>query len=139
MAVFVEVEELIYDRFRAAAEPHATFMAKVEAMLDETVRLNRTEPTVAGFALSVSGDLARHPDLAEAVELAWVRRDSFFSEVVAAGIASGEVAAADRDVVLDMLTTMVGGLIVVGTGVPSALSRSVKGFKRLLAGTLIKS
>lgn len=139
LAVFEEVEELIDKRFRAAAAPHTTFVAKVEAVLDEAVRLNKTYPTVAGFALSVSGDLARHPDLQEAFESAWNRRDSFFAEVVDVGIASGEVAAADRGVLLDMLTTMVGGLVVVGTGLPAAQTRAVKGFKRLLAGTLLKS
>ena len=139
MAVFEEVEELIFNRFREAAEPHATFGSKVEAMLDETVRLSKAEPTVAGFVLSVTGDMARHPDLQEAVESTWVRRDSFFAEVVEAGIASGEVAAADREVVFDTLTTVVGGLMLVATGIPAAQSRAVKGFKRLLAGTLINS
>jgi AcrR family transcriptional regulator len=139
LAVFEEVEEVIYDRFRAAADPHDTFVAKVEAVLDETGRLSTTDPTLAGFALSVTGDLARHPDLQEAVESAWARRDSIFAEIVAAGVATGEVAAADRRVVLDLLVTMVGGLIAVGAGLPAAQSRAVKGYKRLLAGTLMKS
>lgn len=139
LAVFHEVEEHIYERFRAAAEPHATFVAKVEAVLDEVVRLTVTDPTVAGFALSVTSDLARHPDLQEAIELSFARRDSFFTELVEAGIATGEVAAADRRVLLDMLVTMVGGLVVIGTGLPASQTRAVKGFKRLLAGTLVRS
>src|SRR5919109_2442657 len=70
LAVFEGVEEFMYDRFRTAAEPHPTFVAKVEAVLDEAARLGKTEPTVAGFALSIAGDLARHADLQEAVETA---------------------------------------------------------------------
>lgn len=139
LAVFEEVEELMYDRFRAAAASQSSFVAKVEAVLDETVRLHKTDPTLTGFALSVTGDLARQADLQEAIESAWLRRDSFFAEVVDAGIASGEVAAADRGVLLDLLTTMVGGLLVVGSGLPSHQSRAVKGIKRLLAGTLLKT
>src|SRR5581483_2332385 len=53
------------------------------------------------------------------------------------GIAGGEVAAADRAVVLDMLVTMVAGLLLIGVGVPTAQARAVKGFKRLLTGTLM--
>jgi AcrR family transcriptional regulator len=139
LAVFDEVEELVFDRFRSAAARHSTFVAKLEAVLDEAVRLSRAEPAVAGFLLSVSGDLARHPDLREAVETAWARRDSFLGEIVDAGIATGELARSDRMMVLDMLMTMVGGLVVIGTGLPAVQNRAVKGLKRLLAGTLIVS
>src|SRR5437763_4490188 len=55
LAVFDEVEELVEERFRSAAKPQATFVAQVEAILDETVRLSATDPAVAGFALSVTG------------------------------------------------------------------------------------
>lgn len=139
LAVFDEVEELVFDRFRAAAAGESTFVAKVEAVLDEAVRLSKADPTVAGFLLSVSGDLARHPELREAVETAWARRDSFLGEIVDAGIATGELARADRTMVLDMLMTVVGGLVVVGTGLPAVQNRAVKGLKRLLEGTLIAS
>jgi AcrR family transcriptional regulator len=139
LAVFDEVEELVSNRFRAAADRQSTFVAKVEAVLDEAVRLSKTDPTAAGFVLSVTGDISRHPDLREAFESAWSRRDSLFAEIVDAGIATGELAAADRATALDMLVTVIGGLILVGTGLPAAQSRAVKGFKRLLAGTLIVS
>jgi AcrR family transcriptional regulator len=139
LAVFEEVEQFIYDRFRAATESHVTFAAKVDALLEETVRLSKADPTVAGFALSVTGDLPRHPDLMEGRESAWRRRDSFFAELVDVGIAGGEVAAADRHLMFDTLTTMVTGLIVVGAGVPATQTRAVKGLKRLLAGTLTMS
>jgi len=139
LAVFVEVEQMVDDRFRTVATSHSTFQAKVEAILDETVRLNTTDPAVAGFALSVTGDVARHPDLREAFTSAWARRDFFFGEVVDAGIVSGELAAADRNVVLDTMTTLITGLLVISNGIPAAQARAVEGAKRLLAGTLIVS
>jgi AcrR family transcriptional regulator len=139
LAVFAEVEQLVDERFRSVAKSHTTFTAKVEAILDETVRLNVTDPAVAGFALSVTGDVARHPDLREAFTSAWARRDFFFGEVVDAGIDSGELAAADRNVVLDTVTTLVTGLLVISNGIPAAQARAVEGAKRLLAGTLIVS
>jgi AcrR family transcriptional regulator len=139
LAVFAEVEQLVEERFRTVATPHSTFLSKVEAILDETVALNTTDPAVAGFALSVTGDVARHPDLREAFTSAWARRDFFFGEVVDAGIVSGEVAAADRNVILDTLTTLITGLLVISNGIPVAQARAVEGAKRLLAGTLIVS
>ncbi|MEW6475789.1 MAG: TetR/AcrR family transcriptional regulator [Actinomycetota bacterium] len=137
LAVFDEVEAMVFERLRAAAARQPTFVAKVEALLDSAVRLAKSDPTAVAFLVSVSGDLARHPDLREAVESAWARRDAFLAEVVNAGIASGELAPADRGMVLDLLMTMIGGLLVVGAGVPAAQARAVKAFKRLLAGTLI--
>src|SRR5262245_60648059 len=132
LAVFDEVETLVFDRFRTAMDSRTGFVEKFEAMLDEAVRLSTADPAVAGFILSVSGDLARHPDLREAVQSGWKRRDSIFAEVVDEAIANGEIAASDRRVVLDMLTTMIGGLLTAGAGIPAAQDRAVTGFKKLL-------
>jgi hypothetical protein len=107
-------------------------------MFDEAVRIHVDDSTLAGFLHSVTGDLARHPDLVEAVNTAWNRRDGFFAELVDAGIASGEVAAADRRMVLDTVGTVMAGLIVVSHGMPIVQSRAVDGLKRLLSGTLVK-
>lgn len=139
MAVFEEVEEMVFDRYRAAAKPHATLLTKLAAVLDETVQLGAEDPSVAGFALSVTSDVARHPDLRAAFQSAWVKRDSLFGEIVDAGIASGELERADRRVVLDTVTTLVTGLLVISNGIPAAQARAVDGAKRLLAGTLIVS
>jgi AcrR family transcriptional regulator len=139
MAVFDEVEQIVYDRFEAAAAPHERFVDKLEAMFDEAVKLRVDDPTLAGFLHSVTGDMARHPDLVEAVSTAWNRRDGFFAELVASGIASGEVAAADRKVVLDTVGTLMAGLIVVSHGMPVVQSRAVDGLKRLLSGALVKT
>ena len=137
LAVFDEVEGLVYDRFRAAAAPHARLVDKLEAILDEIVKIQRDDPTLAGFLQSVTGDLARHPDLQEAVQTAWDRRDGFFAELVDAGIASGEVVSADRKVVVDTVATVIAGLIVMSNGMPIGQKRAVDGLKRLLAGTLV--
>jgi AcrR family transcriptional regulator len=139
LAVFEEVEQLVFDRYHEAAGPHTTLLSKLEAVLDETVRLGSEDPSVPGFALSVTSDVARHPDLRSAFQSSWARRDSLFGEIVDAGIASGELERADRRVVLDTVTTLVTGLLVISNGIPAAQARAVEGAKRLLAGTLIMS
>jgi hypothetical protein len=112
-----------HERFRAAAAAHSTFVAKVDGLLDEAVRLSMADPTLA----------------LEAVEAARMRRDSWLVEVVDAGIASGEVPLVDREVMLDLLNTLVAGLIVIGTAVPAAQIGAAEGCKRLLAGRLVRS
>jgi len=134
LAVLEEVEEQFDASFRAVTAAEPTLFGKVEAILSETVRLTTDDPTMAGFALSVTIDVARHPDLREAFTSAWPRRDTFLGHVVDGAVASGEVAAADRKVVLDTLTTLITGLLVVGNGLPKAQARAVEGMKRLLAG-----
>ena len=132
-----EVEDLFFNRLRTSVEQFPTFVGKVEALLDEAVRLSRTNPAIAGLVLSMAGGSACHPDLGEALEAACLRRDAFFAEVIDAGIANCELVAADRQVVLDTLTSTLTGLLVLGTVIPGAQKRALQGFKRLLAGTLM--
>jgi AcrR family transcriptional regulator len=139
LAVFNEVEERFYESMRAAAASQASFVAKVEALFDEAVHMARTDPTMPAFSLTFIGDLTRHPDLVPTVQSALVRRDFFLSEVVDTGIATGEVAAADRQVVLEMLVTIGLGVMAMGGVIPAVQARAVEGLKRLLAGTLIAS
>jgi AcrR family transcriptional regulator len=139
LAVFAEAEELVLGHFQVAIEDQATFVDKVSAVLDETVRLSTADNALAGFIRSVTVDLARHPDLYGADESAWVRWVSFFAKIVDEGVANGEVACRDRALVLDTMTTFITGLFVITNGVPVAQTRAVKGFKRLLVGTLIRS
>jgi AcrR family transcriptional regulator len=139
LAVFNEAEELFYGSMRAAAASQTSFVAKVEALFDEAVHMARTDPTMPAFALAFIGDLTRHPDLVTTVRSALVRRDFFLSEVVDFGIATGEVAAADRQVVLEMLLTIGIGVMAMGGAVPAVQARAVEGLKRLLAGTLTAS
>ena len=106
LAVFAESEELVLEHYQAAIEGRSTLVDKVSAVLDETVRLSTTDRALAGFIRSVTVDLARHPDLHEAVESAWDRWGSFFAEIVDGGVATGEVAAHDRALVLEAMTTL---------------------------------
>ena len=139
LAVLEEVEILVDERFQAAAAGETTLIGKLEAVINEIARLSVEDPTVSGFALSVTSDVARHPDLNEAFAEARARRDMFFGRIVDDGIAAGEVAAADRRMLLETLTAIVTGLLVASVGLPSSQARVVKGMKRLLAGTLLVS
>jgi AcrR family transcriptional regulator len=140
LAVFAEVEDLMVERFEKAAAPHGRFVDKVEAILDEILRLSREEPTVTGFLQSMTADFGRHPELLDAIVPAFERRDEMFSGLVEAGIATGELVPEDRAIVLDTVTTILVGLIAMNLGqLPSVQQHAVDGYKRLLRGALVKT
>ena len=140
LAVFSEVEQLMIERFEKVTAPQARFIDKLEAILDEIVRLSQDEPTVTGFLQSMTADIGRHPELFEAIVPEFEQRDQLFAGLVEAGIASGELAEADREVVLDTVTTILVGLIAMNLGqLPSVQQHAVDGYKRLLRGALLKT
>ena len=139
LAVFAEAEELLIERFEKVAAPHRRFISKLDSILDEIVRLSREEPTLIGFLQTVTADIGRHADLLEAIAPAFEQRDELFAGLIEAGVASGEIAVADRDVVLDTVTSAVAGLVAVNRGIPLVLDRAVEGYKRLFRGALVKT
>jgi AcrR family transcriptional regulator len=140
LAVFDETSRLMLERFEKVASPRSRFIDKLDAILDEILRLSREEPTLTGFLQSVTSDIGRHPDLAEAVAPAWEQRDEVFAGLVEAGIASGEVAEADREIVVDTVTTVLAGLFAMNLGqMPAVQQHAVEGYKRLFRGSLVKT
>lgn len=131
LAVLGQVEQVVNERFQAAAADQTSVVARIEAALDETARLSVAEPMLARFLASVTADLPRHPDLQGRVGSIWGLRDSFFAAAIGAGVATGEVAAADRDLVLGILITAFWGLFLVGTTDLSSQAGAINGFKRL--------
>lgn len=138
VAVFRQVEESVYSRLRAAAESKPTFREKVGAIFDEVVRVNRSDPTLARFMQSVMADVSRHVDLQELFQNTWPRRDEFFRELVDLGAANGELAARDRRMIVETITTMMVGLVGISDLVPGAQARAVEGYKRLISGMLLQ-
>ena len=138
VAVFRQVEEAVVTRLRAAAAAKATFREKMGAILDEIVRLNRADSTMARFMQSVMADVSRHADLLELFKNTWPRRDEFLLEIVDLGVATGELAARDRRMIVETITTMMVGIVGVSDLVPGAQARAVEGYKRLMDGLLLQ-
>ncbi|HYH51229.1 MAG TPA: TetR/AcrR family transcriptional regulator [Acidimicrobiia bacterium] len=138
-AVFEEVERMLFERFEKVTASRSRFINKLEAILDEILRLSREEPTLTGFLQSATADVGRHADLFQLVQPALNRRDEMFAELVDAGVSTGELAAADRETVLDTVTTVLVGLFAMNIGPPPIQERAVDGYKRLFRGTLVNS
>ena len=97
LAVFDEVERVVFERFRTATASQERFSAKMAAVLDETARSSETDPAVAGFLVSANSDLARHPDLLAAADTGRARWSSLLGEIVDPGVATGVVGPADGE------------------------------------------
>ncbi len=138
VAVFRQVEESVYSRLRVSAAAKTTFREKTEAIFDEVVRLNRSDSTMARFMQSVLADVSRHADLQELIQNTWPRRDEFFRELVDLGVANGELAARDRRMIVETITTMMVGLVGISDLVPGAQARAVEGYKRLINGMFLQ-
>ena len=78
------VQAVVYARFIAATDAAGpTFCDKIVAVLDTAVELNREDPSLAAFLVTVRTDIPRHAELQEEVRLRPVIRRRFFSGLVA--------------------------------------------------------
>lgn len=140
-AVYVAVQERVYQRFEAALDAldanstsPPTFSAAVDAILDVVVEMNIEDDSLARFLLTARSEASRDriPEPANAVG----HRRRFFTDLVDEGIARGEIAPHDRDTVLDVITAMMSGLVSISSN-STTHRRAVEGYKLLLAGALI--
>jgi AcrR family transcriptional regulator len=138
--VFEDAQTTIYDRFTAAVDGVEGCIPKLHAVLDGAMALERGDPSLADFIVSVSTEARRHPELADL----YVRQDqhqrAFFLPIVEEGVRSGEfgpgVKAAD---VLEMLLAVLGGMARYAA-VTHNVDRhraAVLSFQRLLDGVLL--
>lgn len=139
IATHAEVQELVYRRFEeAAADADGSFVAGITAVLDEALTLNREDPSLASFLVSVRTDIDRHDELRTDPNLLPSRRLSFFGDLVDDGIRNGEISAADRQVVLDVVVAVLTGLVSASSDNPDTHARAVDGIKRLVSGELLR-
>lgn len=138
-AVHQAVQKVVYSRFAAAMETApATFTARLDAVLDEAVALNREDPSLAQFLVAARTDADRHLELQDG-SLAATARNAFFGDLVDDAIAAGEIDAADRQTVLDVISAVMMGLVSASSNDSATHVRTVEGIKRLLTGTLLSA
>jgi AcrR family transcriptional regulator len=139
VAVHDDVQERVYDRFSAAVLEATTFRDQINAVLDVSHELNKEDPSLAQFLGSVRVDMRRNPELEEALREAAVARQGFFDAIVARGVETGEIAAADRARVSALVLTLLVGLTDGVSGSVTTQMMAIDAIKSLLDGTLIRS
>ncbi len=106
-----EVHQYVYRRFALALEDQETMVGKLEMMLETAHELHRDDPTLARFLASYRIDSQRVPELRDGPQArGWPIRDQFVADLVAAGIASGEVGKKSGPLIDGLMKTLTVGL-----------------------------
>jgi AcrR family transcriptional regulator len=140
LAVYDEVQDLVYGRFEKAVLTHRRFADRLDAVLDESVELNRHEPSLAAFVVGVPTEAARHPDLAERLAPLQARARAFFRDMVDEALAAGEIeSGVTAEAVNDVINALLAGLARQANlvGDPARHARATEVVKRLVDGRLL--
>ncbi len=139
VAVYAEVQVMIFDIFEKSIVGIDGFSERVAAALDEAVLINRRDPSIAGFVVGVPDERARHERLGERLAPLQNRGRTFFGALVEEAVARGELAAdVDSQAVSDMLTAITSGLARFSTQVGTDRHyAAADALKRIFDGTLV--
>ncbi|MGI9596370.1 MAG: TetR/AcrR family transcriptional regulator [Acidimicrobiales bacterium] len=139
VAVYEEATQRVYDRLEKAIVGRETFVARLEATLEESHQLNREDPTLALFLGTSRVDAARDPVLAEALrKVETTLRIDFFVDMIDLGVSTGEIKPKDRPLVTALVRTITVGLTDAVSHNLEAQRHAIDAINRLLAGTLIE-
>ena len=144
-SVLVAQQERVLDQIRGAANDVHGAIAKLRAVLAQTVQLNSDDPELARFVAIAPIEIDRHEEFQTALtDAAGLTRtgglNQFLLEIVADGQAAGELdSGVDPTAVVNMLLAAMSGLAQLAgfARKPRALADAVDAFIRLLAGTLV--
>jgi AcrR family transcriptional regulator len=141
LAVYEQVQAVVYGEFEKAAANHQTLVARFSAVLDRAVELNQEDPSIGGFVVGVGIEAQRHPEIRQ---LAIERRSvntGFVRRLASDAAARGELAPdVSTKALEDLLNAVVGGLTHFSyqTGDPVRHAGAVDALKRFMAGTLMR-
>jgi len=132
-----EMQRHVYGQFVEAVESSDTFLGQLEGVLEAAHRLNEEDPTLAMFVGTVRTDMRRFPEIADRLERSVVQRDAFFTSIVDAGIASGEVRPCDQAMVAEFIRVMLIGLTEGVSETTRQHRLAIDAIRALLRGELI--
>ena len=124
-------------RARREPEVEVGLGPRIAAMLDDIVRLNGVEPTVAWFPQTAVIDVVPRRCTPTGARRSPATARGEVEELLEDAIAAGELAAADQETVAITIRAMTEGLLLMGSFLPETQIRALEGLKRLLSGTLL--
>lgn len=137
-AAFEGVMDHIYGRFEEAVKDCESLLDAFSVMLDEAVRLNREDPTLAGFVVAGRTDGHRYPELAPLLEEP-VQRRNFYDGLLARAMARGELSPEDASLFIRLTRVITAGLTFAASDDIEYQAEAIEAVKRLLAGTFFRS
>jgi len=111
VAVYAQVWDHVGRHLGAALASGDTFEGQLTAVLTEARRLNLEDSSLARFLGAARIDIQRHDDLARVLLAEPPEARTLFETMVATGIATGELAARDRQRMLALLRALFVGLV----------------------------
>lgn len=135
--VDVDMQRTIHRRFQEALASAETFIGKFSALLEAAYQLGVDHPAAASFVGAVRTDMRRHPEVAERLAKYSAEREQFFVDVVDVGVATGEIAPADKPLVVAFVRAVLIGLTETGSEDPRQYRQAIDGVVKLLEGTLL--
>lgn len=132
---------LIESTYRQAAASQTGAVAKLCAMVESNVALNRDHPGLADFLAIAPLELKHHPELAALAGAAGLEVPDLFREVLRGGVKSGELPAdLPVDTVVHLVTAASYGLSWFHSLLPSAAEHEAvtRSFQTLLQGRLLR-
>jgi AcrR family transcriptional regulator len=138
-AVHRHVQGVLFEFYRRAFAEHPTCVAQLCAGMEASVTGKPEQPEVARFASIASVEIQRHGELGSILEADIVGIRQFFTRLIEAGRARGEIAPdMATEAVVDMIIASFFGLAWLRAQVGSAEEHAaaVRAFQRLLRGTV---
>jgi AcrR family transcriptional regulator len=141
VAVYAEVQQIVYGAFNEAILPRQGLLARFGATLDAAVELNREDPSIAAFVVGVASEAQRHPDLRDRLAPLRTMDKNFLARLARDAKENGELADdVDAQALEDLLNAVLSGLARFSnqTGDNARHAAAVDALKRFLAGTLMR-
>lgn len=115
-AVFEEVQEYIYAEIEKGIGSHSSLVDRFAAALDVSVRINRDDPSIAGFVVDVAYEVQHHPELTQFVEPQRQRSVNLVKRLCDDAYAIGEVREGiPQEALEDLLSVLLSGLLRFST------------------------
>ena len=111
-AVFKGVQDFIYAEFEKAIDSHTTLVERFSAVLDVAVRINRDDPSIAGFVVDVASEVQHNPELTAVTNLMRHRTSGFLRRLCDDAAANGELHPdVSQRSLEDLLNSLLAGLV----------------------------
>jgi len=115
-AVFEGVQDFIYSEFEYAINEHDTLVERFNSILDISVRINRDDPSIAGFVVDVASEVQRNPELRQVTSLLRHRTSGFLEKLCDDAEQNNEIRPGiSREALQDLLNALLAGLLRFST------------------------
>ena len=139
-AVYCDTIDHVYTEFEAAAARERELLAQYGAVLRRAQDLQTDDPSITGFIVAVAQETQRHPDLLARLAPQRGRHTRFFTGLVEAAAARGELQPdVDLRALADLLGSVLTGLarMAASAGDTARYSAAVDVLVRFMDGSLL--